>query len=208
MSKTTFIAYLVILILILMIFLKESREDLSKNRLKNDAVILAFGDSLTYGFGASDGHGYPEYLERKTGLSVTNAGLNGELSSEGLLRLPKFLEQKPDLVILCHGGNDILQKLSPEQLKNNLLEMVKLSKQSGAEVLLVAVPNFNIVSFKILSIYKEVAKEIGVFLEDDVLTHIELNGALKSDYVHPNEEGYEMMADAFLELLKKKNLLP
>ena len=208
MSKTTFIAYLVILILILMIFLKESREDLSKNRLKNDAVILAFGDSLTYGFGASDGHGYPEYLERKTGLSVINAGLNGELSSEGLLRLPKFLEQKPDLVILCHGGNDILQKLSLEQLKNNLLEMVKLSKQSGAEVLLVAVPNFNIVSFKTLSIYKEVAKEIGVFLEDDVLTHIELNGALKSDYVHPNEEGYEMMADAFLELLRKKNLLP
>ncbi|EDZ63672.1 lipolytic enzyme, G-D-S-L family [Sulfurimonas gotlandica GD1] len=195
-------AILVIMFVAVIVVIKESREDLSKNILDKDAVILAFGDSLTHGFGASIKDSYPAQLEKKTGLKVINAGINGETTSEGLLRLPKFLEQKPDLVILCHGGNDILQKLSQENLKSNLQKMVRLIKQSGAEVILVAVPDFHMFGFGTLSLYAEVADEVGILLEDDVLTHIELNRALKSDYVHPNEKGYEMMANAFVKILK------
>ena len=80
--------------------------------------------------------------------------------------------------------------------------MIKLIKQSGSEVLLVGVPDFTLFSFDTHSVYEEVADESGVLFEDEVLTHIELNRALKSDYVHPNEKGYEMMADAFIEILK------
>jgi acyl-CoA thioesterase I len=195
-------AFLVIVIVAFIVYTKESRNSLSENLLDKDSVVLAFGDSLTHGFGASGSTSYPAYLQQKSGLKVINAGINGEVSEEGLLRLPTYLQQKPDLVILCHGGNDILQKLPHEDLKKNLTQMVRLIKDSGAEVILVAVPDFHIFGFGTLSLYDEVADEEGILLEDDVLTHIELNRALKSDYVHPNAKGYEKMADAFMKILK------
>ncbi|WP_294966331.1 GDSL-type esterase/lipase family protein [Sulfurimonas sp.] len=169
--------------------------------LDKDSVVLAFGDSLTHGFGATQDTSYPAYLQEKSGLRVINAGINGETSAEGLLRLPFLFKEKPDVVILCHGGNDILQKLSHEDLKNNLESMVRLIKESGAQVILVSVPDFNVFGFRALPLYEEIADAQDIFLEDEVLTHIELNRSLKSDYVHPNAKGYEMMADTFLKLL-------
>lgn len=201
MSKTTLMAVLVLVTVAIIVLIKENINDSNHTVLKDDAVILAFGDSLTHGFGVDNGFSYPSQMQKKTGIKVINAGVYGELSSEGLLRLPALLKQKPELVILCHGGNDILQKRSQAELKNNLLKMIQLIKQSGAEVLLVGVPDFNMLSFGTLDVYEEVADETGVLFEDDVLTYIELHRTLKSDYVHPNEKGYEMMADAFIKIL-------
>ncbi|WP_345992826.1 arylesterase [Sulfurimonas sp. HSL-1716] len=187
--------------------MKESRNHLTYPPLKNNAVVLAFGDSLTYGFGAPIDFSYPAVLEKKTGLHVINAGIPGEESREGLMRLKGLLKKKPDLVILCHGGNDILRKRSLAELKSNLLQMIKLIKQSGAVVMLVGVPDFHMLGFRTLPLYKEVAKETGVIYEDKILTRIELHREFKSDYVHPNEKGYAMMADAFIEVLKENKLI-
>ena len=80
-------------------------------RLGNDAVILTFGDSLTRGKGAKEDESYPVILEKLTGRKVINSGISGELSEEGLKRFPGVIEKhSPDIIILCHGGNDILQK--------------------------------------------------------------------------------------------------
>lgn len=205
MSKTTYITALILVALAIAIFIKESGNNSDNTILKENSVILAFGDSLTYGYGVNSEFSYPRQMEKKTELKVINAGINGELSSEGLSRLPSLLKKKPDLVILCHGGNDILKKRSPEQLKKNLLAMIKLIKQSGADVLLVGVPDFNLLSFGTYDVYEEVADETNVLFEDSVLTYIELHRSLKSDYVHPNEKGYEMMADAFIKILNINN---
>ncbi len=202
MNKTTFIVILVFMSIVLLVFFKESSRKSNDVILKENSVILAFGDSLTNGFGAGYEFSYPKYLEKKTGLKVINAGIDGEFTSEGLVRLPELLLHKPNLVILCHGGNDILNKLPSDEMKNNLLAMVELIKESGAEVLLVGVPDFSLFSFDTHVIYAEVADETDILFEDEVLTHIELNRSLKSDYVHPNEKGYEMMADAFIKILK------
>lgn len=193
---------LIFLSLIAFMFVtKDYIEHLNTRNAKEIKVILAFGDSLTKGFGVESEFSYPSQLQKKSGIRVINAGVNGEPSGAGLLRLEELLKEKPDVVILCHGANDILRNLSAVKLKENLLSMIKLIKQSGAEVLLVGVPGFRL-DLKTHPLYKEVAKESGVMYEDKILTKIERDRTLKSDQVHPNEKGYEMMADTFRKMLR------
>jgi len=79
-------------------------------KLTPDAAILAFGDSLTYGSGADRGESYPAVLSRLSGLEVINAGVPGEVTSQGVMRLPDLLDEHlPQLLFLCHGGNDLIQ---------------------------------------------------------------------------------------------------
>lgn len=202
MNKIKLIAALAVIALIFLVATRESKDNLSYIELKRDATILAFGDSITYGYGVMQKDSYPAQLQKKTGLRVINAGISGEESSEGLSRLPKLLKEKPDLVILCHGGNDILRKRSDEKLKTNLIEMINLIKESGARVLLVGVPNFGMLGVKTHSLYGEVADETQVFFEEDVLSLVEADNRLKIDTIHPNKKGYEIMTDAFIKHLK------
>src|SRR5258708_9735054 len=79
--------------------------------LAPDSVVLAFGDSLTFGIGANAGESYPARLEALIGRKVVSAGVPGEVSAQGLARLPSALEQaKPQLGILVHVRNDTLSK--------------------------------------------------------------------------------------------------
>lgn len=205
--KKTFFLVVVFIALYLSLFQKTDEAKYAKDSLKKGAVVLAFGDSLTYGYGVSKEYSYPSQFAKKTGLHVINAGRSGEESSDGLSRLPTLLEQNPDLVILCHGGNDILRRHSREKLKNNLLSMISLIKTSGAKVLLVGVPDFGLFGFDVVPLYEEVADETGVIFEDEILSHVESKSTLKSDKIHPNEKGYEMMADAFIDVLREYKVI-
>lgn len=164
--------------------------------------ILAFGDSLTAGNGVSKEQSYPAKLSEFLLTEVINEGVSGELSEQGLVRLALVLEKyKPDILILCHGANDILRKRDLVKARKNVLEMVKLAKSKGVFVLLVGVPTYEILSFKTASFYYDIAKEEDIQLEDKALEKIMGDDTLKSDQVHPNAEGYALMARKMAELI-------
>ena len=111
-------------------------------KLPADGVVLAFGDSLTFGTGARAEASYPAVLEELIGRRVLRAGAPGEVTARGLARLPGVLrDSAPDLLILIHGGNDLLQRKSPERIAANLRAMVLLARERGVAVVLIGVPN-------------------------------------------------------------------
>lgn len=168
-----------------------------------DAVVVAYGDSLTSGYGAEAGQDYPSVLAMRSGWRVVNAGVTGELSAAGLTRLPSVLEEHhPALVLLCEGGNDILTDVSPEKIEANLDAMIRLCREAGTDVVLLAVPQKGL-RLKPAPFYAEVAKRNGVRLVEDAIVRVLGKNALKSDYVHPNAEGYAQIADAVLADLRR-----
>lgn len=177
-------------------------------RLSPDAVVLAFGDSLTFGTGAGASDSYPEVLSSLINRRVINAGIPGEVSADGLRRLPSVLDTvQPKLMILCHGGNDMLRHLDARLMKTNLREMIRQAKQRGIAVVLIGVPKPALIYLESVKIYRELARELAIPLEENILAAIEKNRALKSDAVHPNASGYRQLAEAVAALLRRQGAL-
>lgn len=170
--------------------------------LANDATILAFGDSLTYGTGGGENDSYPLRLEELTGYRVVNAGVPGEISRSGLVRLSQLLvEIQPQLVILCHGGNDLLRRMDRAELKNNLSSMIDLAEDAGADVILVGVPSPGLL-LEPPQLYVDLASEWKIPYEGDILADLLTDPSLKSDAVHLNATGYRRLADAVSALMR------
>jgi len=171
--------------------------------LVDGAVVLAFGDSLTSGLGADNGTRYPELLEGMIHHRVINGGLAGELSQEGLERLPGLLEElQPTLLILCHGGNDLLKKTGEKEAADNIRSMIRMAKNEGVGVVLIGVPRPDF-SFSPPPFYEEIAEEFHIPYDGQILASILSKRALKSDRVHPNGRGYRKLAEAIAAPLKK-----
>lgn len=175
--------------------------------LGNDAVIVAFGDSLTRGYGAKESDSYPAVLEKLTGRTVINAGITGEESLQGLLRLPEVLENyQPDLLILCHGGNDILRKRDLQTMANNLREMILMANRKKIPVIMLAIPKPGIL-LSALPVYREIADSMEVLFIEDLISDVLGDGKMKSDAVHPNKEGYRKIAEGIYTILQESGAI-
>ena len=175
--------------------------------LATDAVVLAFGDSLTYGTGAAEESSYPSQLERLIGRRVVRAGVPGEVTAAALARLPGALDETaPQLLLLCIGGNDFLRRLGNGQASANVREMVKLAKSRGVDVVLVGTPEPGF-SVSPPDFYVEIAREFRIPYEGSVIGEVLRNADLKSDPIHPNERGYRLIAERVAALLKSSGAL-
>jgi len=175
--------------------------------LASDAVMLAFGDSLTFGTGAREEESYPAQLARLVGRKVVREGVPGEVSAAGLARLPAVLdEHHPKLLLLCHGGNDFLQRKPKAEAAQNVRAMIRLARERGIEVLLIGTPEPGL-TVSPPEFYVEIAKEFKIPYEGDVMGKVLRDSGLKSDQVHPNAQGYKVIAERVADLLKKSGAI-
>ena len=181
--------YKVIFIVLISSVIVSCSDGAKLKALDANATILAFGDSLTYGTGTSRNHAYPAVLEKLIQRKVINAGIPGEISKNGLTRLPGLIEKHhPDLIIICHGGNDILRKLDLSKTRSNIQQMISLAKNNNSDVILIGVPEFGLF-LNTVPIYKQLAEESQVPIADSILGNIIGNNSLKSEHIHPNTQG-------------------
>jgi lysophospholipase L1-like esterase len=177
-------------------------------KLPADAVVLAFGDSLTHGSGARAAASYPSVLQELIGRRVVRAGVPGEVTAQGLARLPSAIAAaQPDLLVLMHGGNDLLRRKPPKRIAANLRAMVNLAQERGVAVVLIGVPNLGLILGRSAGFYEELAEELGLHYDGETLPDILKQPALKSDAIHPNAQGYRKLAEAVAELLRESGAI-
>jgi len=177
------------------------------SRLPADAVILAFGDSLTFGTGATEAESYPAQLAEIVGRTVARAGVPGETSGAGLARLAQALEEhQPRLLLLIHGGNDFLRRLPKERAAANVREMVRLARVRGVEVVLIGTPEPGL-TVTPPDFYAAIAREFSIPYEGSVIGEVLRDPGLKSDPVHPNAKGYRVIAERIAALLRESGAI-
>jgi acyl-CoA thioesterase-1 len=172
-------------------------------KLGSGDVVLAFGDSLTYGTGAGQSESYPVVLAQLIGRKVVSAGVPGETTADGLDRLPAVLDEaQPRLVLLCMGGNDMLRRMDFATIESNLRSMVQMARGRGIGVILIGVPTPELFGGP-PAFYGKIAKDYSLPLENQVLHEVLFDRALKSDAIHPNARGYRRLAEAIAKLLRR-----
>jgi len=166
---------------------------------------VAFGDSLTEGIGATEGHDYPRVLGQRLGVAILNQGRSGDTTAAGLARLDDVLRLNPRVVLLCLGGNDGLQRSSQSQMLANLGTIIDRLHQQGAFVVLMGVRSATLRD-RNRKPFRQLAREKQVFHVPNILEGVFAKPIYMSDALHPNDEGYRRIAERLAQQLEP--LLP
>lgn len=180
-------------------------------------TVVFLGDSLTAGFGLSQEEAYPALVAQaleKRGLPIraVNAGVSGDTSSAGLQRLNWLLRQKPDLLVIALGGNDMLRGIPPEETRRNLEQIIVEARKQGARPVLLGIRAFSNLGIpyrkKFDSLFADLARKDQVALLPFFIRDTAMDPALnQADALHPNAKGQQKIARRvtdFLEPLIRK----
>ena len=175
-------------------------------------VILAFGDSLTAGYGVPRGSGYPEQLQRKLdGLGykyrLVNMGISGDTTSGGRARMKAAIDVMPAVVILELGANDGLRGQPVTEMQANLEEMISEFQKRGAKVILAGMTlprNYGAAYVKSFEeVFRSLAKKYNLPLIPFFLEGVAGNPKYTlDDFLHPNAEGYVLVTDIVMKTLQ------
>lgn len=190
-----------------------SRRPVRGSAVPAGATVLALGDSLTYGAGATPETAYPAVLAKLTGWRVVNAGVPGHVSAQALERLPALMEEhRPALVLLGIGGNDLLRRMDEAQAKANVRAICEAVRAAGAQVLLIAVPRPTLAarvtgSLDDHPLYGELAESLKIPLHRQGWSTVLADERLRADAIHANAAGYEAFARGLVATLRASGLL-
>lgn len=164
-------------------------------------TIVCFGDSLTYGTGAAKGMDYPSQLSKLIGVEVINAGVPGDTTAKALSRINEIINMNPRIVLITLGGNDLKNKKNKETVFKNLEQIIHIIQKNGALVIIGGI-DVPIWGRGFGRAYLELSEKTGSVLIQNIFKDIMGNSNLMSDLIHPNSQGYTIMANHFYEALK------
>ncbi|MEX0934887.1 MAG: arylesterase [Candidatus Paceibacterota bacterium] len=200
MKKNLIISIGLLLVFILTLFFFSNRDREVVNTPPKNDTIVAFGDSLVEGVGATPGHDFISLLERTLDREIINLGKSGDTTESALNRIDEVLSYNPGVVILLLGGNDYLRQMPQEETEENLREIIGTLQREGVVVLLLGVRG-GVLSDNYASMYSRLSQEYGTAYVSNVLRGLITNPEYMSDSIHPNDRGYERIAERVLPVL-------
>ncbi len=181
------------LIFVLFLLLGCGKQEV-KNYPNSNTDIIAFGDSLTYGYGAGRDESYPAYLSEMLGREVVNLGVSGDTSAMGLARINEIKRYSPYMVLIEFSANDLFRKIPKAQTEKNLKEIVRQVQNMGAIAVLVDTGGaFPMDAYT--TIQKQIAEDYNTLFVPGIMDGIYNKKSLKSDQIHPNDAGYKIVAE-------------
>lgn len=202
MTRNRLIALLAALTAIVVVFwLRSAKPDYINFPPSASGPWVAFGDSLTEGYGASEGRSYPALLSKRLGVEIVNAGRSGDTTSSALQRLEEVARLQPRVVLLCLGGNDTLNRDSQTAMISNLGAIIDRFHQQGSFVVLIGIRSASLRDQN-QKHFSKLARDKRVFYVPDMLKGLAFKPVYMSDAIHPNDAGYERIADRMEKVLQ------
>ncbi len=164
--------------------------------------IVAFGDSLVYGTGSTEGNDFVSLLSQKIGQPIVNLGVPGNTTADGLARLDQLDQYNPKVVILLLGGNDYLKHVPADETFANLGEIIKRIQSRGSIVLLLGIKG-GVLGDPFAARFRDLRDEYNTAYVSDVLDGLITKREFMSDAIHPNDAGYVRIAGRIYPVLSE-----
>jgi acyl-CoA thioesterase-1 len=195
MKKLIILALIAVFSYFAHLYLTDSNNDWKIiNPKPNGKTIVAFGDSLTAGYGVNDTDNYPAQLSRLIDQPVINMGISGETTSEALARVNTVVAKDPKIVLITLGGNDLKKKIPAQEAFANLKKIVEILHEKGALVVILGIDIPYFIS-DYADDYIQFAKNNGCLLVPNILDGIIGHRDLMVDSIHPNAKGYKIITE-------------
>lgn len=206
MSQSARISILVAVVFLVSVpaylyFQNESKEGACRSEILSPRIV-AFGDSLVAGYGASMEGGFVSLLSTGLGVPVINLGKSGDTTSSAKERISSVVSTQPAITLVLLGGNDALRRTPQTETEQNLKEIIEDIQKNGSRVVLLGVIGGFPDPYS--SMYSRLAKEYDLTYIPNVLSGIIGRTELMSDSIHPNQAGYQMIADRLLPVLEEE----
>lgn len=173
-----------------------------KNYPSSGEIIIAFGDSLVEGVGATEGNDFVSLLSRRINTPIVNLGHPGDTTAEALLRIDEVILRNPKIVMVLLGGNDFLKRVPKHEMLSNLEQIITTIQNKGAIVVLLGVRG-GLITDNYESDLKSLAQKTGSAYVPNVLKGLIGNSKYMSDSIHPNDAGYAIIAEHIYPILLK-----
>lgn len=202
-KKHLLIGVVLVAVVVLAVLMLRGGETKVKNCPSSGTEIIAFGDSLVAGVGASAPEkNFVSLLSAKIGRPIVNLGVSGDTTASGLGRINALDVYRPQVVLLLLSGNDRLRQIPPEQTLENLTKIIQNIQSRGAVVIVLGVKG-NLFSGSFEGQVEDLAKQNGAAFVPDVLDGLFGDAKYMSDTIHPNDAGYAKIADRIFPVLEK-----